>query len=159
MANENALVDQNNRSALLLHSFDGTETRKAKAGASGGVLVEESQSGKASVPYRTISLLNVKQEVSSVAAYLMGYYISNRAGAERFVKIWFKPAASVTVGTTAPDMTIPLAAAQSANLSNMAVLPAGATGITIAATTGIADSDVAAPTANDVVANIFTKVV
>lgn len=159
MAKEQAQLDGNNIPALLLHDSVTGETRRAKAGPNGGFITEQSQAGSKSLVYRTIDLLATKQEVSSAPAYIMGYYVSNRAGAERFLKIWFKAAASVTVGTTTPDMTIPLAASQSANLTNMIILPAGATGITIAATTALADNSTAAPTANDVVANIFYKAV
>lgn len=160
MANQQAINDANNVKSLVIADSTGTETRLVKAGPNGGMPVEvvgQGSAGQSSIPYRSLSVLATKQEISATPVYLMGYYVSNRAGTERFLKIWFKPAASVTVGTTPPDLTIPLAAAQSANLSNMIVFPTGATGLTIAATTLIADSDATAPSANDVVANIFTR--
>ena len=40
MAKEQAIRDDNNVPALLLHSVDGTETRKAKVGAGGGIVLE-----------------------------------------------------------------------------------------------------------------------
>jgi hypothetical protein len=160
MANQQAIRDANNNETLLVADSTGLESRLVKQGANGGIPVEvvgQGSAGQASIPYRSLSVVATVQQISATAVYLMGYYISNRAGAERFLKIWFKPSASVTIGTTAPDMTIPLAAAQSANLSNMIVFPAGATGLSIAATTAIADTDTTAPAANDVVANIFTR--
>jgi len=72
------------------------------------------------------------------------------------LKFYNAPAASVTVGTTIPVITIPL----KNSLAWTASFPNGiafSTGITVAATTGLADSDTGAPGANDVVVNIFYK--
>ena len=67
-----------------------------------------------------------------------------------------RTAASVTVGTSTPVLTIPLAENQGANVEFTNGI-AFSTAITVAATTGVADNDTGAPSANDVIVNIFYK--
>jgi hypothetical protein len=105
-------------------------------------------------PFRTISLTATKQEIKSSGGQVFGYYIFNAHTATQYVKLYNAAAANVTVGTTTPWMTIPIPAGAAANLLGVAGI-AFATGITIAATTGVADNDTGAPSANTVIANIF----
>lgn len=105
--------------------------------------------------YKNINLLATGINIKSSAGQLYGYYISNRSTAERFVKV-YNTSGAPTVGTDVPFMTLPLAAGAAANVSFGGGISFG-TGIGIAATTGIADNDTAAPSANDVVVNIFYK--
>lgn len=106
--------------------------------------------------YKTIDLDETEEEVKSSAGQIYGWFVSNRATAERFVKFYNNTAAGTVVGTTVPDWTINLQPGQAANVT----FPMGiamSTGITIAATTGIGDADATAPGANDVVAIVWYK--
>lgn len=152
MATENAVKDSNNSFGLLIHSADGTETRKVKAGANGGLPIEPVGLSTAT---RLLDVDETEDEISATAVVLTGYYIANRAAGERHVKLYDGAAAAVTVGTTVPILTISLAAGQAANLSQIQV-PFD-NGLCIAATTGVLDNDTGAPGANDIVANIFTR--
>ena len=92
---------------------------------------------------------------STAAAHqLYGYYLFNAAAAVRFVKI-YDHADAPTAGET-PKLTIGLPAGSAANVS----IPDGiefAVGIGLRATTGVADNDTGAPSANDVVVNLWYK--
>lgn len=105
--------------------------------------------------YRSIDLDETEEEVKGSGGQVYGFCLHNlHASDTRYVKFYDAPAVSVTVGTTTPAITIPLSAGQGAYLS----LPQGlvfASGICIAATTGIADGDTGAPGANEVVGNVF----
>lgn len=105
--------------------------------------------------YRNINLVATGVAVKATPGVLYGYYMFNNAAAVRYVKFYNK-ATAPTVGTDVPFLTIALPASSGANLSfNGGVL--FKTGIGIGATTGVADNDTAAPTANDVVVNVFYK--
>lgn len=155
MANEQALKDDNSSYGLLVHNNAGTETRKLKQGANGGLPVEMVGDSEESLVGRFIDVDETEDEVAAADTFLTGYWISNRANAERVVRLYQGPASAVTVGTTAPKLTIPLAAGQSANLSKLRIKFTG--GMCIAATTGIADNDTGAPGNNEIVANIFYR--
>jgi len=62
----------------------------------------------------------------------------------------------VTVGTTTPVLTFPLPASGAGHISFAVPVKFG-TAITVAATTGLADNDTGAPSANDVILNVFYK--
>jgi hypothetical protein len=153
MANENSVKDDNNDRALLVHNAAGTETRKLRVGPNGGLLIE---SVGGSTPNINLDVDESEDQVGAAGdIVLTGYYISNRASSERFIKFYEGTVASVVVGTTVPKLVIPLAAAQSANLSGLSTLFTG--GLVIAATTGVANTDTGAPAANEIVANVFTR--
>ena len=83
-----------------------------------------------------------------------GWYLANAAAAIRYVKLYNK--ATAPDQTDTPLLTILLPASSAANI----IAPAGidfTTGISIRATTGVADNDTGAPSANDVVANVFYR--
>jgi hypothetical protein len=82
------------------------------------------------------------------------------ATSTRFLKLYNATAASVTVGTTTPVLTLALPGNTSDDITGVIALPQGikfSTAICAAATTGIADNDTGAPAANDVIVNIFYK--
>lgn len=106
--------------------------------------------------YRTIDLDETEEEVKASAGKLYGYYFQNRAAAERFVKIYNNTAAGTTVGTTTPFITISLETDQGLHIEFSHGIPMS-TGITIAATTGVADADTGAPGANDIVGFVLYK--
>ena len=79
---------------------------------------------------------------------------SDQAASVRYVKLYDKATAPTSADT--PKCTIPLPASSAANI----IAPAGidfTAGIGIRVTSGVADNDTTAPTANDVVVNIFYR--
>lgn len=105
--------------------------------------------------YRNISLLATGQLIKAGQSCVFGYFIANNAASVRYLKFYDKVSAP-TVGTDTPLLTIPLPANSAANF----YLGPGiqfTSGVGIGATNLIADSDTTAPTANDVVVNIFYK--
>jgi len=105
--------------------------------------------------FKTIDLDETEEEVKSTAGQVYWIHAMNLASSTRFLKFYNATAASVTVGTTVPDLTFPLATQGDTNGAGFTLsIPNGisfGTAITIAATTGIADADSGAPGANEVV--------
>lgn len=160
MANQQSLKDDNNSRSLLVANEAGTETRLVKQNdTTGGIpihIVGQDSAASLSTPNLNLDVDESEDQVGAAEDVIMtGYYVSNRAAAERFIKLYEGTVASVAVGTTVPKLVIPLAANQSANLSNLSILFTG--GLVIAATTGVANTDTGAPATNDCVANVFTR--
>lgn len=118
--------------------------------------------GGASI-YRSLDLDETEEEVKSSAGTLYGGIVMNLATSVRYLKFYDGTAASVTVGSTTPVMTIPIPTqAGTANGAGFTIPipPCGVSfsnAITVAATTGVADNDTGAPGANEVVLNLFYK--
>jgi hypothetical protein len=93
--------------------------------------------------------------VKASAGQVGGWYLFNAATSTRYLKLYNK-ASAPTVGTDTPFMTIPVPAGAAANVELTAGIAMG-TGIAFALTTGVADSDTGAVTANDVVVNLLYK--
>ncbi|MCW0193402.1 MAG: hypothetical protein OJJ55_19145 [Rhodococcus sp.] len=125
----------------------------AGANAIGNVGVIPRTSGGYTI-FRSIDLDETEEEIKASAGQVFGWYIFNAAASTRYVKFYNATAASVTVGTTTPVLTIPIPAGAAANVFSETGIAFG-TAISAAATTGVADSDVGAPAANDVVINVF----
>lgn len=111
--------------------------------------------GGASI-FRTLDLDETEEDVKTSAGQVYGYFFANLNAALRYLKFYNAAAASVTVGTTTPVLTFPLPANSSGHIS-FPVPIAFSTAISVAATTGLADSDTGAPGANEVVLNVFYK--
>lgn len=111
--------------------------------------------------FRSLDLDESEEEVKGTAGVVYGMWVHNAATSTRFIKFYDATAASVTVGTTTPVITIAIPGNTSDDVSgsfNVGGLGIGfATAITVAATTAVADNDTGAPSANDVVVNIFYK--
>jgi hypothetical protein len=120
-----------------------------------GVVIRPETTGGLSI-FRSLDLDETEEEVKATAGQLYGYFFSNVAANARFIKFWNATAANVGVGITTPVLTLPLPATSAANVSFPHGIAFG-TAITVAATTGVADADSGAPSANDVVVNIFFK--
>jgi hypothetical protein len=103
--------------------------------------------------YRSISVLTTGLMANSTGAFLTGYVISNGNAAARFLKIYDKATAATQADT--PVMTVTVPATSALALSGITI--PFVNGISIRATTGIADADTGAPSANDVVANILFR--
>lgn len=99
--------------------------------------------------FKSIDLDETEEEVKGSAGQLYGFYAFNNsaAGTAMFFKFYDQTAAGVTVGTTAPTMTFELDGKQGMVIHFPQGLACG-TGITWAATTGVADADSGAPGAN-----------
>jgi len=103
--------------------------------------------------FRSLDLDETEEDVKTAPGSLFFVHMHNAAAAARFVKFYNGPAANVVVGTTPPVMTFRLAAGGTETFES----PIGLhfdTAICVAATTGVADSDVGAPAANDVIVNV-----
>ncbi len=105
--------------------------------------------------YRNLDLDEVGQLVKAAPGSMYGYHIMNAAVAARYVKLYDKLTAP-TVGTDVPVLTLLIPA--SGSLS--AQFEAGiwfTLGIGAGAVTAVADNSTAAPSANDVVVNLFYR--
>jgi hypothetical protein len=106
--------------------------------------------------FRSLDLDETEEDVKTSAGTVYGYFFSNTNASVRYLKWFNAAAASVTVGSTTPVMTMMLPASSSGHVS----FPYGLkfdTAICVAATTGVADADTGAPSANDVLLNVFYK--
>lgn len=119
----------------------------------GAVNVKPTTSGGLTI-FRSIDLDESEEEVKASAGQLYGWYIFNAAATTHYVKLYNATAASTTVGTTTPILTIPVPAGAAANVEFTNGI-AFSTALSAAATTGVADSDTGAPAANAVVVNLF----
>jgi hypothetical protein len=104
--------------------------------------------------FRSISLLATGLVAKASAGQMYGYYIANLSSATRYIKVYDKATAADQTDT--PVLTLPLPAGAAANVSH----PNGVAftnGIGVRATTGVADNDTGAPSANDVIVNLYYK--
>jgi hypothetical protein len=104
--------------------------------------------------FRTLDADETEEEVKATAGKLYGWFIYNDGAAEAYVKFYNATAAGTTVGSTTPILTIPIPAGSASNVEFTNGITF-ATALSIAATTGVADADTAAPAANQVIANVF----
>ena len=111
--------------------------------------------------FRSLDLDESEEEVKATAGVVYGVWVSNAATTTRYLKFYNATSANVTVGTTAPVITIPIPGNASDDVSgvfNVGGLGIGFdTAITVAVTTGLADNDTGAPSANDCIVNVFYK--
>lgn len=110
---------------------------------------------------RSLDLDESEEEIKGSAGQVYGWNITNFATSTRYVKFYNATAASVSVGTTTPLFT--LAIPGNATDDTMLAQALGGMGIvfdtaiTWAATTGLADNDTGAPSANDVAGTVWYK--
>jgi hypothetical protein len=110
--------------------------------------------------FRSIDIDESEEEVKATAGTVYGVWFSNMATSTRFLKFYNATAANVTVGTTTPVLTLAMPGNATDDVSGVFSLPQGiafSTAISVAATTGIADNDTGAPSANDCLVNVFYK--
>lgn len=101
--------------------------------------------------FKTIDLDESEEEVKATAGQLYSVFFTNSNAAVRYLKIYNATAASVTVGTTVPDLTFAIPPDNGGlHLSWPHGLQFG-TAITLAATTGVADADSGAHGANEII--------
>lgn len=108
--------------------------------------------------FRSIDVDETEDEVKSSAGQVYWIHAMNLTGSVLYLKLYNAAAASVTVGTTTPVMTLPIATQGDTNGAGFTLsIPNGIafdTGICVAATTGLADNDTGAPSANAMVVNL-----
>lgn len=105
--------------------------------------------------FRSIDLDETEEDVKTSAGEVCSVWVTNTSTGTRWVKFYNATAASVTVGTTTPVITIGIPGNSSDDVSGSLATNNGclafSTAISAAATTGVADADTGAPGANDVV--------
>jgi len=153
-AGTNAIGKLSANSGVDIGDVDVTSIA-AGANTIGGVAIRPETSNGLTI-FRSIDLDETEEEAKGTAGQVYGWYIYNTASSVRFVKLYNATAASVSVGTTTPVMTIPIPATSGANVEFTNGI-AFSTAITAAATTGVADSDTGAPGANEVIINLLYK--
>jgi hypothetical protein len=106
-------------------------------------------------PYKNLDVDESEDDIKTSAGKLFWIHVMNLHATDvRYLKIYNNVAASVTVGTTVPDLTFAIPPTNSGFM-----IPFGdaglqfTTGICIAATTGLADNNSGAPGANEVILN------
>jgi hypothetical protein len=111
--------------------------------------------------FRSLDIDETEEEVKSSAGQIYGYIITNFATSVRHVKFYNATAANTTVGTTTPIFTVSVPG--NADDDTLVVNGPNAIGIpfdtalSVAATTGLADNDTGAPSANDVSITVWYK--
>lgn len=81
-----------------------------------------------------LGLTNTVQAISSVKIAFKGYILNNADSSSRWVQIFFRPSTEVTLGTTAPDLTLQIGPTSTVALDFENVFMEG-TGFSAAATT------------------------
>lgn len=108
--------------------------------------------------FRSLDIDETEEEVKATAGQLFSIIAMNRTAAPLYLKFYNATAANVTVGSTAPVLTIPVPANADSDVAgfvwNNEIGFAFSTAITVACTTGVADNDTGAPGANDCVINL-----
>ncbi|NIT58413.1 MAG: hypothetical protein GWN00_19955 [Aliifodinibius sp.] len=109
--------------------------------------------------YKNIDVDESEDQIKGTAGQVYWIHAINLGTAPRFLKFYNATAASVTVGTTTPDLTFPVPSQGTTDdgAGFTLSIPNGiafGTAITIAATTGVADADAGAPGANEVIVNL-----
>lgn len=113
--------------------------------------------GLLGVPASTYHLISAASTnaaaIKASGGLMLGYYIANVNAAFRYVKLYNK-ASSPTVGTDTPRVVLGIPGDSAANMSFFAPVEF-ATGLAIATTTGIADSDATAVGLNDLAVTVY----
>lgn len=108
--------------------------------------------------YKNIDVDETQDQVKGTAGQVYWIHAINLTASKLYLKFYNVVGASVTVGTTVPDMTFPIPTQGSTNGAGFVLaIPNGiafGTAITIAATTGLADNDTGAPAVNSCVVNL-----
>ena len=101
--------------------------------------------------YRNLNLSTTGQIVKASKGYVHEMFVSNNAASARFLKFYDKATAPTNSDT--PIRTYELQA-NASYFMNIELGVSFLSGISIRASTGVADNDNTAPSANDVIVNI-----
>jgi hypothetical protein len=124
---------------------------QAMAGASWSTAVAD---GPYSV-YRSTNVGTTGVVAKSRPGVVKGWQATNVGAAARFIKLYDRSVAP-TIGTHTPLMTIAIPSG-TATIGDFGYGIWFSSGISVGATTGLADTDTGAPTAGDVILNLFYK--
>ncbi len=138
----------------LALSADGSDAMVPATADGLAILPRPELTGGPVVFRSTVDLDETEEQVKATGGQVYGYYFHNVSASWRYVKWYNATAAVVVVGTTVPYLTMGLPPASAGHLAFTYGVPFS-TAITVACTTGVADTDVGAPTTNDVAVNIF----
>jgi len=109
-------------------------------------------SGQGFLTYRKLDLALTGQVAKNAPGKVFGWHISNANAAVRYVKVYDQ--ATAPDQTATPKLTLLIPAGGIAQISDQIGIDFP-TGISLRATTGVADNDTGAPTANDIIANLY----
>jgi hypothetical protein len=144
----------------IIHGADGTNDGDVSTANPLPVQVLPVATNGCSI-FRSLDIDESEEEVKATAGTVYAVWFSNMATSTRFLKFYNATAANVTVGTTTPVLTLAMPGNSSDDVSGvLAGIPQGIkfdTAICVAATTGLADNDTGAPSANDCIVNVFYK--
>lgn len=122
----------------------------------GDVGLSGARTSGGTTPYRNIDVDQTEDQVKASAGQIYWIHAINLGSTVRYLKIYNATAASVSVGSTTPDMTFPIPTQGDSNGAGFFIsVPNGIemnTAITIAATTNLTSSG--APGANEVIVNM-----
>lgn len=130
----------------------------AGANLVGDVGISGARTSGGTTLYKNIDVDESEDQVKGTAGQVYWIHAINLKATPLFLKFYNAAAASVTVGTTVPDLTFPVPSAGDTNGAGFTIaIPNGiafGTAITVAATTGVADNDSGAPGANELILNL-----
>jgi hypothetical protein len=109
------------------------------------------RTGSGLLVYRSIDLDETGQVVQATRSKLYWYYLYNASAGTRYVRFYNK--ATAPTGADTPLLTIPLPAGGGANVHLGPGIDFSA-GLSLRATSAVADNDATAPGANDVIVNL-----
>jgi hypothetical protein len=110
--------------------------------------------------FRSLDLDETEEDVKTSAGQIYGLWVTNTTTATIWLKFYNATAANVTVGTTTPVITLGIPGNTSDDVAGLFASTMGIafdTAICAAATTGVADNDTGAPSANALIINVFYK--
>lgn len=109
------------------------------------------------MPYKNLNVNTTPVDIKAAPGKLFWIHVMNLSATKKYLKFFNVAAASVTLGVTVPVLTFPIPTMADTNGAGFTInFGPGvqfSTAMSIAATAGIADNDVSAPAANDVVLN------
>lgn len=102
--------------------------------------------------YRNLDVDETGVVVSALPAEIIRYHFFNNSAAVLYLKIYNKATAAVAADTPIQTLALPIKVPVTLNLTDAEIKLN--TGLSLRATTGIADADTGAPAANDVSVNL-----
>ena len=114
--------------------------------------------------WKSLDIDETEEEIKATAGQVFGFFFGNMSGSTRYLKFFNATASGVVVGTASPP-SVPVAVFvlpgnatdDVAGTVNFACPVQFDTAITVACTTGLADTDTGAPGANDVAIVVYYK--
>lgn len=127
--------------------------------ATGSLSLTGATTGGLSI-YNNVDLDETKVAMKASAGTVYGWHLVNLTAADLFFKLWDVASGSVTVGTTAPTLVIPVPVSSTVHGGVTVSIPAGlafATAITIACVTGVTTAGSSGPATNGFTAAVWYK--